>query len=420
MVENDYILLLYDIISSLHRPSRIAAARYLHYPPCPHSPPRFTARLSIHLHRPKHIRPPPHRHGPIPHCHRRIPHHRPVRVLLRHPRALEPPRRDADLDAGIQAGGGDQHDIQLALGEEGHGPGALAAVQEDLEDAAVDDALQHPGALGIDNVVCRDLVGEERVVEPPDAAAVDEEGRVAAEEKPAAHRLARDGGEESEVSGAGDVGGGDGGDVDGEVDGAGVERRVVNQDGAVAEGVVLGDLRVVQGREVVRHADQVVADARDVGEHVAARQRHAAAPVLERAGGDDLRVLPVGGPGDGDLRLVGGNAVEELAGVVVLAEVGDAGDAVDGGEVAAVEVAGEVLRDAAAERRARVDANDEEEHVLLSGVEHGHGDQVGAFVLQAEQAVVREVGGVRPVFQVRGGVDADHEVLRVRHDHDPG
>lgn len=242
--------------------------------------------------------------------------------------------------------------------------------------------------MGVDDVVGRHLVREEGVVEAADAASVDEEGRVAAEEEAAAHGLARDGGEEGEVCGAGDVGGRDGGDVDGEVNGAGLDRGIIGEHAAVAEGAVLRDLHVVQGGEVVGHADEVVADARDVGEHVAAREGHAAAPVLERAGGDDLRVLPVGGPRDRDLRLVARNAVEELAGVVVLAEVGDAGDAVDGREGGAIEVAREVLRDAAAERRAGVDADDEEVHVLLGGVDHGHRDQVGAFVLQAQQAVV--------------------------------
>ncbi len=160
--------------------------------------------------------------------------------------------------------------------------------------------------------------------------------------------------------------------------------RVVDQHAPVAERRVHGERRVVQRSQVVRHADEVVADARDVGEHVDARQRHTAAPALERACRHDLRVLPVGGPGDGHLGLVVRDAVEELAGVVVFAEVGDAGGGVDGGEVGAVEGAGEVLRDAAAEGRARVDADEEEVHVLFGCVDHGHGDEVGAFVLQAE------------------------------------
>ncbi len=34
--------------------------------------------------------------------------------------------------------------------------------------------------------------------------------------------------------------------------------------------------------------------------------------------------------------------------------------------------------------------------------------------------MVGEVGGVGPVCEVRGGVDPDDEILRVRDDHDPG
>lgn len=55
---------------------------------------------------------------------------------------------------------------------------------------------------------------------------------------------------------------------------------------------------------------------------------------------------------------------EELAGVVVFAEVGDAGGGVEGGEVRAVEGAGEVLGDGAAERGAGVDGDEENVHGL--------------------------------------------------------
>ena len=111
--------------------------------------------------------------------------------------------------------------------------------------------------------------------------------------------------------------------------------------------------------------------------------------------------MPVGGPGDGDLRRKVRDAVEELAGVVVFAEVGDAGGGVDGGEVRAVEGAGEVFRDAAAERGAGVDADGEDPHVLFGGVDHLDRDEVGALVLEAQQAVVREIGGMCPVLEVR-------------------
>lgn len=280
--------------------------------------------------------------------------------------------------------------------------------------------MEGPGAVLADDVVGRDLVGEEGVVEAADAASVQEEGRVAAEVEAAADGLAGDGGQEGEVCGAGDVGGGDGGDVDFKVDGARVELGVVREDGAVAEGVVGGEDAGVERGEVVGDGDQVPADAGDVGEGVDAWEGHGAAPAFEGTGGHHLRVLPVGSPRDGDGRLVFGGAVEELAGIVVFAEVGDASDAVDGREGGAVEVAGEVLGYAAAEGRAGVDADDEEVHVLLGGAFHGDGDQIGAFVLQAEEAVVREVGGVGPVFEVGGGVDADDKLLGERHDHDPG
>lgn len=55
------------------------------------------------------------------------------------------------------------------------------------------------------------------------------------------------------------------------------------------------------------------------------------------AGGDTVGVLPVGGPGNVDLGLVLGDAVEELAGVVVFGEVVQASRSVDGVEMRAIE-----------------------------------------------------------------------------------
>ena len=57
------------------------------------------------------------------------------------------------------------------------------------------------------------------------------------------------------------------------------------------------------------------------------------------------------------------DTVEELVRVIVLAEIGDPRCVVDGREVRAVEGAREVLRDAAAQGRAGVDANEQEVHV---------------------------------------------------------
>ena len=144
----------------------------------------------------------------------------------------------------------------------------MTAVEENLQDTPIDDTGHHKRALRADDVVGRDFVGEERVVETPDVASVDEEGGVAAEVEAAADTLAGDGGHEGEVCGSRHVGGGDGGDVDFEVDGAGLEVGVVREHGAVAEGGVLRERGVVQGCEVVGGADEVVADARDVGEGV--------------------------------------------------------------------------------------------------------------------------------------------------------
>lgn len=72
-------------------------------------------------------------------------------------------------------------------------------------------------------------------------------------------------------------------------------------------------------------------------------QRHEGTEVFQLARGHLLGVFPVAGPGDADLWLGGGDVVEELAGVVVFCEIGEARGGVDGGEVRAVEGAGEVF-----------------------------------------------------------------------------
>lgn len=70
-----------------------------------------------------------------------------------------------------------------------------------------------------------------------------------------------------------------------------------------------------------------------------------------------MRVLPVGGPGDGKLRFVSRDVVEELASVVVFGKVGEASGGVYDGKVSSVEATGEVLRDGTAEGSAGVYAD---------------------------------------------------------------
>ena len=84
-----------------------------------------------------------------------------------------------------------------------------------------------------------------------------------------------------------------------------------------------------------------------------------------------MRVFPVGGPGDGELGFVRRNAVEELASVIVLGEVGEAGGVIGGGEVGAVEGAREVLGDGAAEGSSGIDADGEDVHLVRGGVVGG-------------------------------------------------
>ena len=189
-------------------------------------------------------------------------------------------------------------------------------------------------------------------------AAVEPERVVAGEELAAGQGLACGGGEEGEVRGPRGVGGGDAGDVDFQVDGSGVEVAEVDEDGAVADVVVA--LERVGGherRQVEGFADEAVADPRRGFEVVDPWQGHGGTPAFKWSRRDRLCVLPVAGPGYGDLGLVTRNAVEELAGVVVLAEVGDPGHAVDGVEMRSVKVSRCVLGDAAAQRCARVDGD---------------------------------------------------------------
>ena len=114
------------------------------------------------------------------------------------------------------------------------------------------------------------------------------------------------------------------------------------------------------------HGDrkQGIRRAGGIREHVAAREGHCGAKAFERTRRHLLGVLPVGGPGEAELRGGSRDAGEPLRGVVVLCEVREAGCAVGGGrgEGGAVEGSREVLRCGAAEGCAWVDADGQEPH----------------------------------------------------------
>lgn len=272
-------------------------------------------------------------------------------VLALHgtPRALQTPNAGGDDDALVQAGRAHDERVQLALGEKGHGAAAAAGVEEDLEDGAVDDDVEGEGALVVDGVADGEAVGEEgvRLGEAVEVAAREPERRVAAEVHAAGDGLAGAAGGEGEVEGAlGEGVVGDVGHVDGEVEGAAGDRgRVLDREVAVAEVGVGGEGRrcVVERAQVEGVGDEGPAGARHVGEVRAAGEGHGAAPAFELAGRHLLRVFPVADPGEEDGVLVGGDAVEELPGVVVLGEVGETRGGIERGEVRAVERAGEVL-----------------------------------------------------------------------------
>lgn len=371
----------------------------------------------------------------------RIPQHSPVAHahLLHHPRTLQAPNLHTNTHPLIQPQRTNHQNIQFALGEETQRRTPLPAIQEHLQQAPINHHLQPPGPrIRIHGVIDTHLVREEGIIEPAQFAAVEEEIVLilAAQEKPPAQRLARRRRQEREIRRPRHVGRRrDGRDVDGEIQrAAGDAGAIIEEQAAVAQTRVRGQRlrRRIQAAEGVGQGNEIPTNPGDVRHHIHARQRHGGAEVLARARRHDLRVLPVGGPGDGQGRLGVGRVGEELAGVVVFAEVGDAGGGVDGDEMRAVKGAGEVLRDGAAERSAGVDGDEEDVHALGAevggregrrdgGVEESwHGYEVGTFVLETQEAGVREVAGVRPGLQVGGGEDADSEFLSVGNDHDPG
>lgn len=318
--------------------------------PASHTPPNIP---------PRHLRQIP-RHSPVAHAH-----------LLHHPRTLQAPNLHTDTNALVQPQRTHGQNIQLAFGKETHGRTPLAAIQENLQQTTINHDLQPPSPrIGIDRVVRTHFIGEERIVEPAHIAPVDEEIIliVPPEEKAPAQRLPRRRRQKRKVQRPRHVGRGRyGRHVDGEIQrAAGDAGAIVEEQAAIAQTRVRGQRlrRRIQAAEIVGEGDEVPAEPGDVGDDIHARQGHGGAEVLARPRRHDLRVLPVGGPGDGEGRGGGGRVGEELAGVVVFAEVGDAGGGVDGGEVRAVEGAGEVLRDGAAERSAGVDGDEEDVHGL--------------------------------------------------------
>lgn len=149
-------------------------------------------------------------------------------------------------------------------------------------------------------------------------------------------------------------------------------------------------------------------------------ETHGTSPALEFPGGYLLRILPVTDPGEENRVFVGRNPVEKLSGIVILCEIQESGGGIEGDEMRAVECTGEVLGCGAAERRAGVDGDDEEIHVFIAcTVGDGDSDEVGTLVLQPQEAVMTEVGGGCPFFEIRRGEDSDFEGPRVGCYHDP-
>ncbi len=91
---------------------------------------------------------------------------------------------------------------------------------------------------------------------------------------------------------------------------------------------------------------------------------HERAEVLEIAGWYDLSIFPIASPGHADLWRVGRHVVKELAGIVIFCKVGQTGGRVGYGEMGAIEGAGEVLADAAAQRSPRIDADLQNVHLV--------------------------------------------------------
>lgn len=76
------------------------------------------------------------------------------------------------------------------------------------------------------------------------------------------------------------------------------------------------------------------------------------------------------------------------------------------------------MRDGAAERCAGVDTYGKDVHRFGRAID-GNLDEIGAFVLQAKQTVMGEIGAVRPGFEIKGGEDPEYEILGIGYYHYP-
>jgi hypothetical protein len=129
-------------------------------------------------------------------------------------------------------------------------------------------------------------------------------------------------------------------------------------------------------------------------------------------------LLPVGCPGHRHLSMVTRNSVEELASIVILAEVRDPSSCIERYKVRPVEFAGEIFSDTATQRSARIDRELEQPHWIVRSFQW-HLHKVGTLVLQAEQANMAQVRRVCPFLQVLGSVESECQVDCVRQNHNP-
>ena len=326
---------------------------------------------------------------------RHIPHHSPIGVRL--PRALQRPHPHTHTRTGIDPARPNPHGVQRVVRVRRIRRAVLAAIDEDLDDGPINDPREAPVALlRVEDAVGAELVGEEGVgTEGPGVAAV--HPGLGSRESAAGDVFAGNGGGEGEVEAAREGVGGEAGDV-----GlcktimsalqcssirAPKERftreltkiqrptrlRIIHHHAPIAQTLIIRQLALEDGLDIVRLRDHDPADHLSAPEVVAPREAHLAAPALGRARGHLARVLPVRGPGHGDLGFVGRDAVEELGGVVAVgrgwgldgvwegrsavgvellfAEVYNACCAVNEIEVGAVELSWEVLSDRATQSR---------------------------------------------------------------------
>jgi hypothetical protein len=87
----------------------------------------------------------------------------------------------------------------------------------------------------------------------------------------------------------------------------------------------------------------------------------------------------------------------------------------------AVKSANEILSDGPTEGGSRVDGDEHDVFgfIAVSGILHAHLNHVWALVLQTSDTIVGEVACRCPVDEVGARKNANLEVDRIRHDHDP-